>query len=449
MNNFFATRLKIMSMLILSILIITACDPSKPEATNTPNADRAIAAQTALAGPSATPRPIPSPTPRTEVEQELARTIFRMQQAIQDADTEAYLNLIWQQDPIFLQEQIRWIEAIAASPLNEFDLNLTNISLINDDLAYGRMSLRWRNSGVNRVAMSGGAILTVKFHRVDGDDENWVYGGEVWETIGLFLDDGQWTTVMPNEEPPIDAPEIFRVYYFPDYGPLEGTFDPTQSVVEELPTIYGYITNALDYEPQNTIHIKVYNWRDTLRAMTDVTLSRVYDRWVRPDESVKVSVDEDSAFPVDPGIVTSEVTKSILYEMAGNDEDRLPWWILEGTGESIRGEYYQRATEYNNIVEAVVAVANVNFQTDPNALSLQEWEQLEHWETISPAVLNISISQSQIFIDFMVDVYGQDIRNQWISEIISGESVEESTENAFGKSLDDLTLEWKDWLNDR
>jgi hypothetical protein len=164
---------------------------------------------------------------------------------------------------------------------------------------------------------------------------------------------------------------------------------------------------------------------------------------------VKVSVDQNSALPVDPGIVTAEITKMFLIEMAENHGDRVPWWILEGTGELIRSEHYRRVTDYNNIVEGVVAVANVDFQTDPNAIALQDWDDLGNWETISPAVINLAISQSHIFITFISDVYGQDMRNQWIGEIASGESVDAATENIFEKSLDDLTDEWQDWLNDR
>jgi hypothetical protein len=448
MSKIVIRRLEIFS-LVLGILLVAACNPSEPDATNTPDTNRAAAAQTALAGPTATPRPIPSATPRTEVEQELARTVFRMTEAIRDGDVETYLSIIWQDDPIFLQEQTQWIESIAAAPLNEFDINLTNIREVNEDLAYGRMSMNWRNAGAARAAMSGGAIMTVKFHKAAGEDRRWLFGGEAWETVGLYLENDQWTVVRLGDEAPTDVPEVFRVYYFPDYGPLEGTSIETQSVIAELPTIYGYIRDTLDYAPENTIHIKVYDWRDTLRAMSDITLSQFYDRWVQPHESVKVSVDQNSASPINPGIVTAEVTKMFLYEMAENTRDRLPWWILEGTSEMIRSEHYRRVTDYNNIVEGVVAVANVDFQTDPNAIALQDWDTLENWEMISPAVINISISQSHIFITFISDVYGQEMRNQWISEIASGQSVDEATEDVFEKSLDDLTSEWQDWLNDR
>jgi hypothetical protein len=53
--------------------------------------------------------------------------------------------------------------------------------------------------------------------------------------------------------------------------------------------------------------------------------------------------------------------------------------------------------------------------------------------------------QGHVFLIYIDETYGQDLRNQWVSAM-AGQSLDEASRTVLGKSFDDLNADWLAWL---
>ena len=105
---------------------------------------------------------------------------------------------------------------------------------------------------------------------------------------------------------------------------LEGT---VPDIVDVLPGIFGDVTAALGYEPAGDLEIKLYADANALVANTLLSLPRI-SGWNEPGEALKL-VHRPDGPPLAPTIA-HELTHFTLFDRAGTQRTRMPWWLDEG-----------------------------------------------------------------------------------------------------------------------
>jgi hypothetical protein len=427
------------SYIILSVfmvLLLGACGGAEESGPATARPERVNAAQTAFAQATNTPRPRATNTPLPSIETDLARTTARMANAILAQDTEAYFNLVWPEDPIFLQEHRRWAELWANETLTKMTISLSLIEIVNETEARARLSMAWTRQQV-QDNQSGGAIFSARFRRQSPTSDLWLFAGEAWEVVRLFWDGLNWTILWDDSPPPADATELMRVYYLTDHGPVEGTQRATATLLEDLPGIYNVVREELGLTPAEgeILHVRFYDQEDNLRVMVRFDVSPTLRYWNMPGEGVRYIVKPTTGLPPSIQELVTGVTTGLLYQMAGNTNP-YPFWLLSGMANFIYGQNYQTITWINNEIENVQAMF-------PEASSDEARWTVEH----SPLSGGFaSASAGHIFLLFLEENFGTQQRQAFVNAVAQGADLETASQTSTGKTFDTLNAEWVVWV---
>lgn len=447
--------IRLLPILLIIMLLLVACEDEGDERpTATPNLDRAALAQTAFANPTNTPRPRASITPLPDVETELARTTSQMENAILQGDLEKYIQNVWQADPLFLTEHRRWAEKWAETPPSSFDITLSSISAESDTEAIARMTIGWRNSGeaATNDFGSGGSTITARFYRESVESEVWFFGGEAWQTVSLHRSGSDWTTVEGGASS--SDPEKIRIYYLPDYGPIPGTRKAADQLVQQVSGVYTIVTRELQIEPEEVVHIKVYDYPDALRSMVDITYLRTITSWNQPGETIRISQDPVTELPPDEASVARLLTYAVYYQSAENTAGNYPWWVLEGTAQMVIAKNFMTLPQRNNFISTMAGIAAATFDNEGQAVAddipqLQDWQLLATSATVPILQESTASFQSGTFLLFIDDTHGQEQRVAWVNSMASEKTLAEACEDVLGKSFEELQTEWLAWLAER
>lgn len=422
---------KILVLTILTSLLLVACGGDTKDEAATARPEQVNNAQTAFAQPTNTPRTRATVTPLPSIETELARTTARMARAVLEQDGDAYFAQVWSQDEVFLAEQQGWAEFWLNEKLVNYTLSLSLIEGISETEARARMTVIWKREGDDRQA--GGATLTVRFLKEDATSTTWLFAGEAWEVVRLFWNGANWTQVTADDTVPTDAEERMRVYYLPTHGPIDGTVDGAQVLLQDLPGVYNVVLEDLDYEPTQLTHVRLYDGADNLRFMARLDASPQTQYWNKPNEAVRFSVDSISKQPPEIDNVANALTEAVFYQIAGNTSETFPFWVMIGTTRLIVGRNYQTRTWINNDIEFAL-------------------EQLPNTEAIEPEdspLLQTPVNAlvGHIFLVYLDETFGESQRNDWLKTIISGEDIDTATQSVFEKSLEEISADWLIWLS--
>lgn len=417
--------------IIVLALIISACGGEDDNDDNRSERQRVQDAQTVLAGATPTPTVRPSATPRPAIEGELARTVARMANAVEEGDVEGYFEFISDRDPLFVEEHRQWAEFWTEQPFDRYDLSVNSIKVISETEALARMIIGWSHPSPEVTGVAG-ANITARF--VKTDDE-WQFAGEAWETARAFWDGINWTVVYPEDEVPENGEERIRVYYLPDIAAVDGTREATETLMEDLPGIYSVVSDELDFEPAEIIHVRFYDFQINLRAMTDLRLTRFQTYVNRPGLPMKIIVvpNTDSQPPSIESMSTS-LAQSMLQEMSQGNEDA-PSWLLLGATEFVTALNYRTQTFRNNQIEVVLSL-------------LPDSEALEPED--SPLITGPNISVGTVLLLYIDETYEPEARRAWLKAILAdGQPIEDATEAELGVSFEELNEGFMLWLGEQ
>ncbi len=423
---------KFLLVILLFSFVLTACGGGDKDEASTARPEQVNSAQTAFAQPTNTPKPRATSTPLPDIETELARTTARMARAVLDQDEEAYFNQVWQQDPIFLQEQQNWSQFWLGEHLENFTLSLSLIETISDTEARARMTVIWKR-GENMDNQAGGATLTVQFFKESEDSDTWLFAGEAWDTVSLYWDGANWTPIWEGETPPTDGEERLRVYYMPDHGPIEGTRTAAEVLIQDLPGAYNVVLTELDYEPTQITHIRLYDLSDNLRYMTSLENSPQTAYWNEPNEAIRFAIGTISKQPPEVQAQVIGLTTAVIYQMAGNADDTYPDWVPSAASQLIIGRNYQTQTWINNNIEFTLSLL-------PNTEAIEP----EDSPLLQEPVSSVAMHTFMIYLD---ETYGEAQRTAWLKSIITGTDLETVTQDVFEMSFEDMSAEWLIWLS--
>lgn len=427
-------RAILLAVLFISI-ILTGCNSSNNDDDPTTDPNRVQQAQTALAGVTPTATTRPTATPRPAVEQEISRTVARMANAVLAGDVDRYFELVSPVDPTFEEEHRAWANFWVNEPFEEFHLTLRSVQVESDTEALGRLVMSWRRSDRSGVVGINGANITVRFIKPDPDTDMWLFAGEAWESVGVYWDGTNWHNVWENETPPENAEERIRVYYFPDIGPVEGTRDATENMLQDLPGVYNRVADELDFSPDDPIYIKLYDIPDNLRAMTSIAMLPDTLFFTAPDQSVKLVVQPNTdSLPPDIITLSNTLTEAFLYRMASGQS--IEPSIMGAVLNLVTGNLYQTLTWRNNQIENLLRELPEDEALDPEDSPLL-------MSPGSPLTLHVLM----LYLD---DVYGEDARNDWIKKVlVDGITIEEALETTLDASFEEINEAFLLWLGEQ
>lgn len=404
--------------LLFLIMLLAACGSDDKKSTSQSGEDSAEAASTLFAAPTRVISITLTPTPASELEIALNRTIAHMEAAALRGDPDSYMQNIWDGDPTFWIEQLRWAQDWQEYRLDHFDLTLHGIQELSPTTAEARMAVLWSQSNssgqVGEDGEAGGTTVSVIFYK---DGSRWLYGGENWKTIES---DG------------------IRLDYFSN-AIIDNQLQ-ANAVVEYLPGVYNQITREFDFVPQQPAEIKIYETSPMLQTMTRLSMPQL-ELWNEPGESIKVTLGPSNIPPLEVDIAR-EYTRYVLFQIGGNPQGGshggFPWWLEDGIAE-YGSSLFRTLSQRNRIIKSVAARAIAN----------TEEQRLEDWVNLSDpgsADYSAGVAQSYTLILYISETHGKEARNAWIKAIAGGQSVEDATQEHLGVSFADLDAAWREWL---
>jgi hypothetical protein len=411
-----------------------SCGPRADKPVATVDPARIEEARTAFIQPTFPPASSPSPTPVLEYEAAISRTVARMRRDILAGDVTAYFEHVSHKDPVFLREHHAWAERLSDLSLVRFSMRLSSVQIVDDQTTDARLTIEWAYREPGQFGLrTDGTTMTVRFVKSQEATNQWLFAGEAWQTVRLFKAGTRWITIWPGDAEPAKAVERIRLYYLTEHGRgVRGTYTQAIELASALPDMFDVITEDLALAPQDVLHIKLYDHVRNLRAMTAIDLPRTVRHWNQPGQALKIATDGLSGDLPDVRDIAGHIGEALLYQLADTEQDVITTrWLAQGAGCLIAGRHFgseawitvQLNMAANAFINDNIRCQNASFNDDASFMLLGH-------------VLLMSID----------DVYGTDLRNQWLHEIMSGNSLAAATESVLGISFSELERNRRIWL---
>ncbi len=382
---------------LLAAVLAAGCGPLSPSAPS----------GAPLATPALTGAPsLPSTAAPSSAIADIEGLVASMQAAVVAGDQATYLALVDLSDPVFVLEHTRWSDEWSGpSPVAEYALAVADV-VADGDAATGQLTLRWMLESEDQ---SRTATFPVRFAR---NSVGWRYAGEVWTAT--------------------DVPH-FRILVAPG---LDGW---VAGIQQDLPRIYDHVTAELGHAPAGSMQIKVYADPSDLVANTLLSLPDILG-WNEPGEALKVQI--QSYEPLDPGapvlssVIAHEFTHFLLFDRAGTERTRMPWWLDEGTATYVARDF--EGPGARDRLAQVIAWNEAGQLADWDAMAVFEEAPRELWEFAYP--------QGYAMVRYVSEEYGDEERNAWLAAMATEMDIDQATQAVLELSFDDLDAGFRSWL---
>ena len=330
-------------------------------------------------------------------EDALNSLVNNMQQAILEQHKNTYLELVDLTDPVFALEHSRWVEDWVNHPVKQLELGFV---LLGESLNSATGTLTWKYQNRDGLRIVAGYLVV--FHQLE---HRWLYAGEFWL-------------------------ELKALNVSVKYAP--GLEDQAKSVLERLPDITAHVASSLEFQSQAKTIVKIYDSKEAITQSVGLSWA-LFTGWNEPGEAIKVS--SEFGINISSSVLAHEITHNYAFEHFGSSS--FPWWLDEGLAEYVSSKYWS-PFQLESIRRKVVDWAKTG--------ELQPWENLTILDETPTALWKFVYAQGFAFVHFLTDTYGQNSRNQWLTQISSGKSLSEAAQITFGKSFEELNQDFHFWL---
>jgi hypothetical protein len=324
-----------------------------------------------------------------------------MQAAVQSSDQDAYLALVDLSDPVFALEHTRWSDDWAGpNPVAEYSLQLADVEITGES-AVGMLTVSWSVAADNALRS---ASFAARFTHSSG---RWLYAGEAWVSRRV---------------------EHFTVLVAPG---LEAT---VPAIVADLPGIFDHVTTSLDYVPTASMEIKVYADAGALVANTLLSLPDIHG-WNEPGEALKLRLDPD--LPSLSPVIAHEFTHFVVFDRAGTQRSRMPWWLDEGLATYV-AEAYEAPEQGRERLARVIEWQGADELAAWASMAVFEETGRELWQFVYP--------QGYAMVRYVTEEYGAGARNAWLAAMATELVIDDATPTTLGVSFGKLDANFRRWL---
>lgn len=341
-------------------------------------------------------RLVAAPEPR------VSALLDRMTRAVLAGDIEGYLACVDRSDSIFWKEQQNWGADFKRHVPKEFSITFNPDEMkIEDGAAVVRVTMTW----LMEVPDSRERTLTFPARLLDHDGE-WLFAGENWNTL--------------------EGPGVKVVF-------ADGLAEVAKRVVEVLPEVRIHVDAGFEIHIQRVQEVKLYNSMKHLQESIYLSYTDALAGWNEPGESIKILSrrgTDDAELKI---LLAHEYGHVATFELGPKAND-MPWWILEGVAE-LSAERYTNPQSVSRRV-----------RTWASQDRLVPWERLSDFHTVKDADQGHVYIQGHHMIGFISERFGRAGRNQWLTVMANGKSLDEATHQIMGMDFAGLDSEWRNSL---
>ncbi|HYE02547.1 MAG TPA: hypothetical protein VD963_04860 [Phycisphaerales bacterium] len=439
---------------LLALSVPSHLAPAAPPAPPTPNA----------AAPQPAPRPAPAPLGRDEPEAarirlEIGQALRQMEAAVLAANQEAYLAWVVpaESDPVFRTEQVNWAKDLGRHVPAEFTLEIVDPAApqVGDAGAPGpaaaappdqpvppppgtpddpavpppvytaneaRFTLRmtWRmppapprdDPAAEPVPKRERRVsFPVRFVRLPLSGR-WYYAGEDWASVT-------------------------GAAYAPDSGPvvvkyLGDSRDIAERVAETLPRVRRRVDEGFEYRPAITQEVKLYPSMRHLQASIYLSYADPLSGWNEPGEAIKILARENMMAGALEPLLAHEYGHVATFEL-GEHATKMPWWLVEGVAE-LAAEAFS---------PGLADASRAAVESWARRGRLAPWEPMADFYTCPPRYHGHVYRQGHHLLGFVSETFGRTKRNQWLTLMARGGTLDEATAGALGLSWAQLDERWR------
>lgn len=371
---------------------------------------------------------------------------LRMEGAVLAGDQEAYLALIDHHDPVFVQEHINWVKDLARGLPAAFDMALVGEPVVGDGFD-GRADVT--------------AMVEMRYTPGQKEDDTQTWEPRVLRYRARFVPDaldvnldvpvGQegvdsriklWDSLRyAGEDWDVLEEGTTRVMFPPKYRELADV------VVHALPPIRAHVDAQMQSDnSRHTQVVKIYGDMQHLQASIYLNYTAGLSGWNEPGESIKIMGREARGPNVLDGLLAHEYGHAATFWL-GDKANAMPWWTLEGIADFVSSAYRDDFGKDNldpararDIPESVDRTIRQWAQQN----NLPTFPELADFYNFDARLTGHVYRQGHHMVAYITQHFGVAARNDWLSAMARGDSIEDATVGVLGLSFADLDRQWRD-----
>lgn len=338
----------------------------------------------------------------------ISTLLGEMATAVEAGDVGGYLSHVSPHDPVFLYEQRAWAADLRDHPVVGFKLRLTqpeNLELSEHGWAVGELSMRYKTSERRPWRE---VRFPARFEPMAGPDGPWFFAGEHWNIVH---DERRGA---PNRAMALD-----------DQLPV------ALQIVELMPDVRSQVDDLFGVTNEREQQIKIYPSMQHLQASIYLSYSDPLGGWNEPGEAIKLLAGDGLQARGLRRLLAHEYAHAVTFTLGDRATD-VDWWILEGVAEHA-AELASGPTDRDDRLVAMWARDG----------ELKDWPQLADFRGEAASYAIWVYVQGQSMIGYITDRFGDAARNEWITMMARGASLEEASSRAFGVGFEQIDQDWR------
>ena len=166
--------------------------------------------------------------------------------------------------------------------------------------------------------------------------------------------------------------------------------------------------------------------------------------WTDPREAIKIMGRDARGPRTLDGLLPHEYGHAATFWM-GDSANKKPWWTLEGIAGygsgAYRGDYEstEDPARPRTIPPNLVEIMRTWGEQD----RLPPWSDLTDFYTVDPRWTGNVYTQGNHMIAYVTEHFGVSARNQWLRAMATGASLDDATNEALGRSFEELDAQWR------
>lgn len=326
------------------------------------------------------------------------KTLASMTAAATAGDADAWVANIASTDDLFLNEQRYFARDLKKKPPSTLEITMGEFTSSDGRIA-GPLTWMW--------AMPDKPARTLSFSaQFIREGDSWKYAGETWNSF--------------------DAPGI-RVMFDPGYDELAAR------TAEAFAAIRPHVEQGFELKDsefaRHTQQIKIYGSMKHLQGSICLSYEEGLSGWNEPGEPIKLLAGRQSS-PEDLRRLLSHEYGHCATFALGPKANSMPWWVLEGVAELAAEGFGARVPD-----RQVLAWAKNG--------KLAAWNDLADFDVVPPRLHGRVYAQGHHMLSYISERWRRQGRNQWLTAMAQGKTIDEASREVMGLSFDDLDHEWR------
>lgn len=331
----------------------------------------------------------------------IGATLDAMEQAVLAGDGPGYLRHVSDDDPILHREQINWAADLELHVPTEFELDLTDVDF-DGTWAEGELTMTWTMEEIPErdVTYRAGFVQ---------EDGRWLYAGEVWAQVPA---QGIIALCMPGLE------------------------ETGRTAIEVFPDVREHVEEGFGVNVKGVQQIKVYASMRHLQASIYLSYEDPLSGWNEPGEAIKILSRRRASAGGLRNLLAHEYGHVATFKM-GEKSTEMPWWVLEGVAELAAERFAGDRGRVDNQVRAWAASDD-----------LADWDQISDFRNTPDHLMWHVYKQGQHFVGYLSEKYGRAKRNQWLTLMAKGATIDEASQQVYAEPFESLDKAWRASLED-